>query len=95
MTILQIEHSVRDFDAWKQTFDSDPLGRARSGVKRYRVARPVDDAHRVVVDLEFETREEAETFRSALAGLWQKVVAEGVIDDPQARIVETVESREL
>jgi hypothetical protein len=31
-TILHIEYSVPDFDGWKKTFDSDPLGREKSGV---------------------------------------------------------------
>jgi hypothetical protein len=26
MHIVQIEHPVADFDAWKKVFDSDPLG---------------------------------------------------------------------
>ena len=36
-TILHIEHSVPDFGGWRKTFDSDPLGREKSGVRRYRV----------------------------------------------------------
>jgi hypothetical protein len=31
-TILCIEHSVSD--GWKKAFDSDPLGRDKSGVRR-------------------------------------------------------------
>jgi hypothetical protein len=34
MTTLQIEHGVRDYDAWKQAFDSDPVGREAGGVRR-------------------------------------------------------------
>jgi hypothetical protein len=26
MTILQIAHGVRDYEAWKQAFNSDPVG---------------------------------------------------------------------
>lgn len=40
---LQIEHPVRDFDAWKAALDSDPVGRERGGVRRYRILRPTDD----------------------------------------------------
>ena len=29
MHILRIEHPVPDYDAWKQAFDSDPIGRER------------------------------------------------------------------
>ena len=31
MYILRIEHPVPDYDAWKAAFDSDPIGRERSG----------------------------------------------------------------
>ena len=43
MFTLHIEHAVRDYDAWKQMFDSDPLGRKTAGVTAFRVMRPVDD----------------------------------------------------
>lgn len=94
MAILQIEHSVRDFDAWKAVFDSDPVGRERGGVRRYRVLRPVDDPGYVAVELEFDTVGEAEAFRAALRDLWRGAEAEGLLESPQARIVEVVESKE-
>ena len=62
MAILRIEHPVPDFDAWKAAFDSDPVGRQRGGVRRYRVLRPVDDPNFVLVDLEFDSSSEAESF---------------------------------
>lgn len=37
MFVLRIEHPVPDYEAWKRTFDRDPLGRSRSGVRRYRI----------------------------------------------------------
>ena len=51
MYILRIEHPVSDFDGWKKAFDSDPIGREKSGVRRYRVLRPIDDAKYVMIDL--------------------------------------------
>ena len=44
MHILRIEHAVPDFESWKAAFDGDPIGRERSGVRRYRVMRASDDA---------------------------------------------------
>jgi hypothetical protein len=88
-TVLRIEHPVPDYDAWKAAFDADPVGRARSGVRDFRVLRPVDDEHHVMVDLEFDTRDEAEAMLVSLRALWTRV--EGtLITDPSARIVETV-----
>ena len=94
MSILRIEHPVRDFEAWKETFDSDPVGREQSGVRRYRVLRPIDDPNYVMVDLEFDSSSEAEAFGAALRGLWRRVEAEGLISSPRARIVEVVEGKE-
>jgi hypothetical protein len=94
MPILQIEHGVRDFDAWKRAFDGDPIGRERNGVRRYRIVRPTDDPHHVAVDLEFDTAEEAEAFRSSLLALWGRMEDELGLKDARARIVETAETHE-
>jgi hypothetical protein len=95
MPTLRIEHPTADYEAWKKTFDSDPFGRAQSGVRRYRVMRATDDPNYVMVDLEFETVSEAEAILAMLRELWGRVQAEGLISSPQARIVETVEAKEL
>lgn len=92
MTILQIEHPVRDFDAWKAAFDSDPVGRREGGVRSYRVYRPADDPNYVVVDLELDSPAEAEAFLGRLRDLWSRAVAKGLIRDPQARILEVAET---
>ena len=46
-----------------------------------------------MVDLEFETRQEAEVFGGALRDLWQQVDGQ-VMANPKARLVEIVESQE-
>jgi hypothetical protein len=96
MFILQIEHPVPDFDAWKKEgFDSDPVGREHGGVRRYRISRPIDDPKYVMIDLEFDSSSEAEAFRTALRGMWGRVQGQfGWTESPRARIVETVESKE-
>ncbi|MGE5803432.1 MAG: hypothetical protein ACM358_14390 [Gemmatimonadota bacterium] len=77
-----------------KAFDSDPLGRKRSGVRRYRVLRPVDDARFVMIDLEFDTLAEAEAADRALRRLWGQVQGK-VMEKGRARIVEVAESVEL
>lgn len=94
MPVLQIEHAVKDFDAWKAAFDGDPVGRERGGVRRYHVLRPVDDPNYVVVDLEFDSTGDAEAFRVALRELWARVEPSGLIEGPRARILEALESKE-
>lgn len=92
-TILRIEHSVPEFDGWKKIFDSDPLDREKSGVRRYRILRPVDDPKYVMIDLEFDSADKAEAFRAALRDLWRQ--EEGrIMEHPQVRIIEAVENKE-
>jgi len=94
-TILRIEHPVRDFDAWKKVFDSDPLSRKKSGVRRYRIWRLIDNPNYVLMDLEFDGSKEAEAFASALRILWGSPEGLKVMQNPQLRVVEPVESKEL
>ena len=93
MYILRIEHSVQDFDDWKKSFDSDPVGRQKSGVRRYRIYRPIDGANYVTVDLEFDTAGQAEALLAALRVVWSRI--EGtIIMKPNVRIIEAVEVKE-
>jgi len=95
MTILHVEHAISDFDLWKRAFDSDPVQREQSGVRGYRVFRPADDPNYIMLDLEFDTSNEAESFRAQLEGLWGSGrAAPALVGSPQARILETVESKE-
>lgn len=94
MIVLQIEHLVPDYSRWKKAFDSDPVKRKESGVRRYRIFRQVNNLNYVIVELEFDNLSEAEIMMTALQKLWNQV--EGtVMIGPQARIVENVESREF
>jgi hypothetical protein len=93
MAILRIEHKVPNFDGWKQAFENDPIGRRKSGVKRYRVYRPTDDASYVIIDLEFDTLNDAQTTLAALYKLWNKVDGT-VIVAPQTRLLDLVEFTE-
>jgi hypothetical protein len=93
MIILQIEHPVPSFDAWKAAFDSDPVNREQSGVRRYQVFRPIDNPNYAMVDLEFDSSSEAEGLLAAMREVWRRV--EGTImESPHVRIVEVVESKQ-
>jgi hypothetical protein len=96
MPVLQIEHAVRDFDRWKQAFDSDPVGREKGGVRRYRILRATDDPNLVLIDLEFDDPDEATAFQGKLHELWSGGASERLgLESPQARIMEAVEAKEL
>ena len=91
--IVHIEHPVHDYARWKAAFDSDPIGRQRGGVRRYRISRAVDDPLLVIIDLEFEDLPTAQTFRQALDRMWQTPQAQTPLANvPTARIEEVTES---
>ncbi len=93
MYILRIEHPVSDFDGWKKAFDSDPVGRQNSGVRRHRIFRPIDDPRQVIIDLEFDTTSQAQALLAAMRVVWGRVEGK-IIFNPQARTLEVVESKE-
>jgi hypothetical protein len=93
MIVLQVEHNVSSYEGWKKAFDNDPLNRKKSGVKRYQVYQSVEDAKYVVIDLYFDSLEQALATLKALKTLWARVQGT-VMVDPKARILtikETVE----
>lgn len=92
MHVLQIEHPVPNYDAWKSAFDRDPIDRVRMGVRHYRIMRPAGDSHVVMVELDFASASEAEACLSALRKVWKDLQGT-LIFDPTVRIVEVLESR--
>ena len=96
MHVLQIEHPIRDFDTWKGAFDRFSDFRQQSSVRRHRVSRPTDDPNYIMIDLEFDSPSEAESFLAALRrNVWSsREAAPALMGEPQTRIVEVVETRE-
>jgi hypothetical protein len=94
--VLHVEHVVPDYELWKREgFDRDPIGRARSGVRRYRVLRAGERPAVVAIELEFADRAAAESFADALADMWGRVQERfGWRELPQARLFELSESCE-
>lgn len=93
MYTVQIEHPIADFNGWRAAFDRDPAHREASGVRRYRVFRPVDDPKFVIIDLDFDTSAAAEAFVTTMRGIW-KQVAGTVMTSPRVRIVDCVEQHQ-
>ena len=93
LIILRIEHKVENYEKWKKTFDSDPINRKQSGVRRHRISQLTDDSRYVIIDLEFDTINNAEAALTALHKLWKNV--EGTIMfNPQTRIINLIETIE-
>jgi hypothetical protein len=90
MVTLHIERPVADFDAWKAAFDGFAAQRERAGVQAHRILRPADDASYVVVELDFQTRPEAEQFLRFLQSTVWASTASGpaLAGSPQITILE-------
>ena len=92
MFTLQIEHAIKDFESWKAVFDRDPADRAGSGVVAHRIGRPVEDDRYIVVELDFERRDQAEEFLAKLReNVWNSPdIAPALSGSPQTRVIELV-----
>lgn len=93
MPTLHIQHAITDFETWSSAFDRFADARRQAGVRAQRVRRPVDDATYVVVDLDFETTDEARAFRSFLERqIWATPGnSPALVGAPETMILETVE----
>ncbi len=66
MATLHIEHRITDFETWSMAFNRFADVRRDAGVRGHRVQRPVDDPAYVVIDLDFDTPDEATAFLAFL-----------------------------
>ena len=94
MYVLNFWHTVTDYGEWKKVFDTDPLGREASGVRRLTIERPVSDEHKVVGHLGFDSLGEAETFAGRLQEVW-KGPAGSMVSDAGLNISETLVTQVL
>jgi hypothetical protein len=62
MTTLHIEHPITDFDTWTSAFNRFADARSNAGVRAHRIHRPVDNPTYVVIDLDFDSIDEAQSF---------------------------------
>lgn len=95
MTTLHIEHPITDFDVWKAAFARFEQARAQSGVRAQRVYRPLDDPRYVVIDLDFDTSEDALRFLRFLeTTVWASRDSSPALDGaPQTRLMDLAEIR--
>jgi len=94
MIIVRIEHSIQNFDKWKQAFDNDPADRKGAGVRRYQILRPQDDPNYVMIDLEFDSADKADGFLRNMQRIWDGP-GKAVMQNPRGRIAEVAEAKEL
>ena len=94
--ILRIEHPVIDYQAWKASFDRFDDLRVQSRVRGYRLMRAVGDASYVMVDLEFDSADEAEAMLAILRNHWRDLqgIAFPENTTPNAQIAAVVDARQ-
>jgi hypothetical protein len=90
MTTLHIQHPITDFETWKAAFNRFGEARRNGGVQGQRVSRPVDNKKYVVIDLDFETVEKAQTFLGFLRStVWTNAAnSPGLAGTPDAFVLE-------
>lgn len=93
MTTLHIEHPITDFPTWRGAYERFADHRRQAGVTGERVARPVDDDHYVVVDLDFPSREQAQRFLGFLEStVWASAASSPALaGTPRTRLLEAAE----
>ena len=94
MATLHIEHPIHDLQTWLGAFGSFAEARQRGGVRAFRVYQPIDDDKYILIDLDFDTADQAERFKKFLeANVWSSPDASpGLAGTPQTRVLERVAS---
>lgn len=92
MPTLHIEHAIVDFGIWNTAFERFAQHRLDAGVRGQRIRQPVDDPKYVVIDLDFDTTEEAQRFLDFLqTKVWASSTnAPALAGTPQTKILEAV-----
>lgn len=90
MVTLHIQHPITDFDTWTSAFNRLADTRRNAGVRAQRVQRPIDDAKFIVIDLDFDSAGEAQSFRGFLTTkVWANPEnSPGLAGTPEAMILE-------
>ena len=89
MATLHIEHGITDFQTWKAAFDRFAEKRQQAGVIAYRIQQPHDNAAYVVLQLDFQTVEQAQAFQQFLESrVWSTIAnSPGLAGNPRARVL--------
>ena len=85
--ILLLQHTVRDYDAWKPVFDEHGSVRAKYGCSRHTIYRDADRPNDLTILLDFESRERAEGLMRD-PSLAEAMKRGGVVSEPHATWLE-------
>ena len=92
MPTLHIEHPITDLATWLSAFNAFADARREAGVRAEHVQQPLDNPTYIVVDLDFETAEQASDFlRFLKEQVWAVPENAPALDGtPETMILETV-----
>lgn len=93
MTSLHIQHAITDLPTWLGAYSAFAEKRRMGGVVSETVRHPVGDEKYVVINLEFDTVAQAESFRTFLeTSVWANSQnSPALAGTPEVRILEHVE----
>jgi quinol monooxygenase YgiN len=89
--IVIVQHTVRDYDAWKAVFDEHQAVRTRHGATGHWLYRGADDPNEVTVLNQFPSKGQAEAF-AADPSLKEAMERGGVTSEPRVSWVEETEA---
>lgn len=88
--ILIMQHTVRDFDTWRNTFEANEQLRVKYGGLGHTLYRELDEPSNVTLIMRFDSRERAEEFARS-PELAEAMRTAGVVTQPRVWWVERVE----
>ncbi len=94
MATLHIEHPIHDLNTWLMAFGRFAEARQKGGVRAYRIYQPIADDKYILIELDFDTVDQAEQFKRFLeVNVWSSPTASpGLAGSPQARVLVQVET---
>jgi heme-degrading monooxygenase HmoA len=88
---LIIQHTVRDFDAWKSAFDEHEAVRAKYGCLGHTIYRGGENGNDVTVVTSWEALDGAQEFAKD-PSLREAMERGGVVGEPRVQPVDAVET---
>ena len=89
MPTLHIEHEITDYSIWRTAYDGFSQARTHAGVRHEQVRVAVDNGRWVVIDLTFDTTDEAAQFLGFLrSNVWGTPLAPALVGTADAKVLE-------
>ena len=87
-----VQHTVRDYDAWKPAFDEHEATRAKYGCTGHTIYRDPDNRNDLTILTSWRSREDAQRFMDdpSLKAAMEKG---GVTSEPRITLLEEADSR--